>query len=235
MTFAEFDYICHAYQPSERSVIIADFETLRGKFLTEDVCIKFLRKAELYIKRYEDIRIKRMIQQLRLALTISKHGAGGKTRQLAQELWLELEKCDTWYLNDFRKLNLVLPIIPLDQLPEFVAKMLSSLDKYKDFKDVGVSQFAFLYNLSTILLRNEEYKHCTSVMEQVYAIAQDSMRIDYLSIASVRMGIMTGDEKQIKKWLSILQAVEMNDLLKQLEEDVEIFFGVHTKMRGYEN
>lgn len=51
MTFAEFDYICHAYQPSERSSIIYRFENMRGQFFSESNCYDFLYQIEQYLKR----------------------------------------------------------------------------------------------------------------------------------------------------------------------------------------
>ncbi|WP_228377304.1 helix-turn-helix domain-containing protein [Streptococcus suis] len=191
MTFAEFDYICHAYQPSERSSIIHHFENLKGRFFSELGFQDFLYQVEQYLKKQEDIRVQRIEQQLRLILSIYQTGDGERTRQLGQALWKELEKSDTWYLADFRKLGLVLPIIPVSHLKGFVDKILLSLDKYKDFRDVQVSQFAFVYNLSTVLLKNGEYSLSMSVMERVYAMAQESMRIDYVGMANVRMGIFS--------------------------------------------
>ncbi|HFR3670873.1 TPA: helix-turn-helix domain-containing protein [Streptococcus suis] len=193
MTFAEFDYICHAYQPSERSSIIHRFENLRGQFFSESNCQDFLYQVEQYLKRQEDIRVQRIEQQLRLLLSILQVGDGQQTKQLAQELWQELEKSDTWYLADFRKLSLILPTIPVTHLENFVDKILLSLDKYKDFRDIHVSHLTFLYNLSTVLLKNGEYQLCVSVMERVYAMAQESMRIDYVGMANVRMGIFQQD------------------------------------------
>lgn len=235
MTFAEFDYICHAYQPSERSRIIKKYESLGGSRVTSSIAEEFLQMCRPYLKKNEDIRIQRLEQQMELVLSICQTGDGERTKQLAHELWKDLEKSDTWYLNDFRKLNLILPIIPVEQLGEFVDKILLSLGKYKDFKDINISQFAVLYNLSTVLLRNEEYTLCISVMEKVYDMAQESMRIDYLGLSNVRMGLLTGNEKQINKWLSVLQVAEMTDLLQQLEDDVQTFWGVHLKIEEFTN
>ncbi|HFU4206408.1 TPA: helix-turn-helix domain-containing protein [Streptococcus suis] len=220
MTFAEFDYICHAYQPSERSSIIYRFENMRGQFFSESNCYDFLYQIEQYLKRQEDIRVQRIEQQIRLALSICQTGDGERTRQLGQALWKELEKSDTWYLADFRKLGLVLPIIPVSHLKGFVDKILLSLDKYKDFRYVQVNQFAFLYNLSTVLLKNEEYQLCISVMERVYTMAQESMRIDYIGRANVRMGIFQQDREMVDKGLTILRAADLLELVEQLEKEV---------------
>ncbi|HEM5896733.1 TPA: helix-turn-helix transcriptional regulator [Streptococcus suis] len=226
MTFAEFDYICHAYQPSERSSIIYRFENMRGQFFSELGCHDFLTQIEQYLKKQEDIRVQRIEQQLRLILSIYQTGDGERTRQLGQALWKELEKSDTWYLADFRKLGLVLPIIPVSHLKGFVDKILLSLDKYKDFRYVQVSQFAFLYNLSTVLLKNEEYQLCISVMERIYAMAQESMRIDYVGMANVRMGIFQQDRGMVDKGLAILRAADLLELVEQLEKEVEEYWEI---------
>ncbi|MBM7320863.1 helix-turn-helix domain-containing protein [Streptococcus suis] len=226
MTFAEFDYICHAYQPSERSSIIHHFENLKGRFFSELGCQDFLYKVEQYLKKQEDIRVQRIEQQLRLILSIYQTGDGERTRQLGQALWKELEKSDTWYLADFRKLGLVLPIIPVSHLKGFVDKILLSLDKYKDFRDVQVSQFAFFYNLSTVLLKNGEYSLSMSVMERVYAMAQESMRIDYVGMANVRMGIFQQDRGMVDKGLAILQAADLLEMIENVEKEVEEYWDV---------
>ncbi|HEM5962926.1 TPA: helix-turn-helix transcriptional regulator [Streptococcus suis] len=226
MTFAEFDYICHAYQPSERSSIIYRFENMRGQFFSELGCHDFLTQIEQYLKKQKDIRVQRIEQQLRLILSIYQTGDGERTRQLGQALWKELEKSDTWYLADFRKLGLVLPIIPVSHLKGFVDKILLSLDKYKDFRYVQVSQFAFLYNLSTVLLKNEEYQLCISVMERVYAMAQESMRIDYVGMANVRMGIFQQDREMVDKGLTILRAADLLEMVEQLEQEVEKYWEI---------
>ncbi|HEM3480808.1 helix-turn-helix transcriptional regulator [Streptococcus suis] len=226
MTFAEFDYICHAYQPSERSSIIHRFENLRGQFFSESGCQDFLYQVEQYLKRQEDIRVQRIEQQLRLLLSILQVGDGQQTKQLAQELWQELEKSDTWYLADFRKLSLILPIFPVVHLENFVDKILLSLDKYKNFRDIHVSHLTFLYNLSTVLLRKEKYGLCHPVMERVYAMAQESMRIDYVGMANVRMGIFQQDREMVDKGLTILRAADLLEMVEQLEQEVEKYWEI---------
>ncbi|NQR00894.1 helix-turn-helix transcriptional regulator [Streptococcus suis] len=226
MTFAEFDYICHAYQPSERSSIIHRFENLRGQFFSESNCQDFLYQVNQYLKKQEDIRVQRIEQQIQLALSIYQTGDGERTRQLGQVLWKELEKSGTWYLADFRKLGLVLPIIPVSRLKGFVDKILLSLDKYKDFRDVQVSQFAFLNNLSTVLLKNGEYQLCVSVMERVYTMAQESMRIDYVGMANVRMGIFQQDRGMVDKGIAILRAADLLEVVEHLEKEVEEYWEI---------
>ncbi|HFH9946490.1 TPA: helix-turn-helix domain-containing protein [Streptococcus suis] len=226
MTFAEFDYICHAYRPSERSNIIQKYENLSGKFFSELHCQDFLSQIEAYLKKHDDIRVQRIEQQLRLLLSIVQVGDGQQTKQLAQELWRELEKSDTWYLADFRKLSLILPIIPVVHLENFVDKILLSLDKYKNFRDIHVSHLTFLYNLSTVLLRKEKYGLCHPVMERVYAMAQESMRIDYVGMANVRMGIFQQDRGMVDKGLAILRAADLLEMVEHLEKEVEEYWEI---------
>ena len=232
MTFAEFDYICHAYQPSERSSIIHRFENLRGQFFSESNCQDFLHQVEQYLKKQEDIRVQRIEKQLRLLLSILQVGDGQQTNQLAQELWQDLEKSDTWYLADFRKLSLILPIIPVVHLENFVEKILLSLDKYKNFRDIHVSHLTLLYNLSTVLLKNEEYSLSKSVMERVYAMAQESMRIDYVGVANVRMGIFLQDKKMVDMGLAILRVADLLEMVEHLEEEVEEYWDVFASEKG---
>lgn len=223
MTYAEFDYICHAYQPSERSILITKFESFRGNLLSDVDCQELLEKIEQYLNRHDDIRLQRLEQLLQLILSISKDGADGKTKQLAQALWQEVEKSDTWYLADFRKLNLIMPIIPPEELPAFVDKILDSMDKYRDFKEVRISQFATLFNLSTALLHRQFWSDCLRVLEYAQPVAQESMRLDYLAILNVRLGILKHDNELAQKWIGILRAADMIDMAEQLEKEVAEF------------
>ncbi len=165
-----------------------------------------------------------------MLLSILQVGDGQQTKQLAQELWQELEKSDTWYLADFRKLSLILPIIPVVHLENFVDKILLSLDKYKNFRDIHVSHLTFLYNLSTVLLRKEKSGLCHPVMERVYAMAQESMRIDYVGMANVRMGIFQQD-RDGGQGLTILRAADLLEMVEQLEQEVEKYWEILARKR----
>lgn len=228
MSFAEFDYICHAYQPSERSKLIYQFENFSGQLMTPEKLQDFAESCYHYLQRYDDIGVERMAQQARIALSIAQRGDDDLTKLLAQELWEELERYDTWYLADYRKLNLLFPIIPSHQLEEFVTKILLSLEKYKDFKEIRVSQFAFLANLATVLLKKNDLQSYKRVMELVYELAHESKRIDYVGLADVRMGMLRQDRTLVDRGLTLLRAAEMDDMAEKLEKDLVDYWDLFT-------
>ncbi|MGQ7508103.1 Rgg family transcriptional regulator [Streptococcus suis] len=231
MTYGEFDYICHAYQPSERSIIWNDFENFRSLNKNSGV-ENLLARCEAYLAKYPDTPIEKLVQLLRLCISILETGEGEESKELAMVLWEYLEKADTWYLFDLRLLSTVILLFPIDTLKAITDKLLASLDKYRHFKDVRANQFALLANLSTLFIRNQCREEGLRVTRLAYEIAQESMRFDQLGFATVRMGILQQDKGMVKKGLNILRATEIEEmdvLAMRLERDVDAHWD---KFRG---
>lgn len=218
MTFAEFDYICHDFSPSRRSEIIKRFEN-NISIVRKEEMQQLIADGEAYLKLYQDIRIETIVKIAKLNLMIRQHGDSDPSQALAQQIWQELEKCDTWYLADLRKLSAVLILFSPDRLLGIVDKILDSLAKYRDFKDIRSSQFSLLANVSSIFFHSGHQEECLRVTQVVYDIAQESLRIDHLGFANVRMGILRQDKKLIDKGLAMLRVAELHQLADNLEQE----------------
>ena len=57
-------------------------------------------------------------------------------------------------------------------------------------------------------------------------MAQESMRIDYVGMANVRMGIFQQDRGMVDKGLAILRAADLLELVEQLEKEVEEYWEI---------
>lgn len=126
MDFAEFSYICHTYLPLERSKIIQHFENSYTTCRTAKNYEKILKESNHYLKTHNDLPIENIAKISHLCLSICQNGDNEQSYFLAQELWKKLDKCDTWYLSDLRKLNAAMILFPIEQLIESMDKILLS-------------------------------------------------------------------------------------------------------------
>ncbi|MER0123173.1 helix-turn-helix transcriptional regulator [Streptococcus sp. ZJ93] len=227
ISFAEFDYICHYYAPSERVNIIEEFENFSSHLRTTSEFQEMLESCQNYLKRHQDIRVERIARLYQLCLSICQDGTGDASRILAQEMWQELERCDTWYLSDLRKLNAVMICFPYEQMESIVEKVLLSLEKYRRFQGVMTSQFSLLANMSTVFLHKHDLKNCLRVTERIDELARDSRRADQLGFVRVRLGLCQNDKTLIQKGLTLLHAADLSDMADRLEKEVEEYYRSH--------
>lgn len=223
MSFAEFDYICRYYAPTERSKIIEHFEAFSSNVRQASEFQEMLEECHRYLKRHQDIRVERIAKFYQLCLSICQEGIGDTSRILAQGMWQELEKCDTWYLSDLRKLNAVLICFSHEQMEKIAEKVLLSLEKYRGFWGAVSSQFSLLANMGTVFLHQRDVKNCLRVTERAYEMAKDSLRIDQLGFTWVRLGICQDDEQMIQKGLVLLRTADLNDMADHLEREAAVY------------
>ncbi|HFI0694147.1 TPA: hypothetical protein ACGO4F_000188 [Streptococcus suis] len=57
-------------------------------------------------------------------------------------------------------------------------------------------------------------------------MAQESMRIDYVGMANVRMGIFQQDREMVDKGLAILRAADLLAMVEHLEKEVEEYWEI---------
>ncbi|MBF0787427.1 MULTISPECIES: helix-turn-helix domain-containing protein [unclassified Streptococcus] len=220
MSFAEFDYICHYYTPTERSKIIENFENFSSNVRKGSEFQEMLEKCHHYLERHQDIRVERIAKLYQLCLSICQDGIGDTSRILAQEMWQELEKCNTWYLSDLRKLNAVLICFSPAQMEKIAEKVLLSLEKYRVFRGSISSQFSLLANMGTVFLHEGDVKNCLRVTQKAHELARDSLRVDQLGFTWVRLGICQNDDLMIQKGLVLLRTADLSDMADRLETEV---------------
>lgn len=225
MSFAEFEYICHYYQPSQRQEIFNAFYKLIHSHTTNET-EKLLEKCQNYLKTQYDLPVQRLAERATIYLHIKQdgiHNLSDEVEQLTKTIWQRLEKQDIWYESDLRMLNAILYSIPLESVHLFVERMLATFDKYKNYAPIRTWQMTILSNLATLYLYNDQIEDCQAIIEKVMKLAKTEKRYDRLAFNQVRLGICRKNQSLIDKGLTLLTLMDEHDLLATAKEEVETF------------
>ena len=226
MTFEEFDYICHLYQPSQRAEIIQSYLNMSSILGTSEL-EKLFQKCQDYLKTHHDLPIEEISDMLEVVIYIRQHGTGelsNHTEQIVKKLWRKIEKQDTWYESDLKILNTILFRFPIEHLHLITGKILQRLEVYKNYQHLYDLRMAILLNLSTIHLYNQDRNMCQQICYTLLEDAKNKKSYDRLAICYVRIGICTYDSKLIQKGFSLLELTDETSMLSHLQKEVENYY-----------
>ena len=226
MTFEEFDYICHLYQPSQRAEIIQSYLNMSSILGTSEL-EKLFQKCQDYLKTHHDLPIEEIRDMLEVVIYIRQHGAGelsDHAEQVVKKLWRKIEKQDTWYESDLKILNTILFSLPIEHLHLITGKILQRLEVYKNYQHLYDLRMAILLNLSTIYLYNQDRNMCQQICYTLLEDAKNKKSYDRLAICYVRIGICTYDSKLIQKGFSLLELTDETSMLSHLQKEVENYY-----------
>ena len=156
MSFEEFEYICHLYQPNERTKVMQTYLNM-GSILGTSELEKLFQKCQDYLKTHHDPPIEEIRDMLEVVIYIRQHGTGQLSIQVEQtvkKLWEKIEKQDTWYEGDLKILNTILFSFPIEHLHLITEQILQRLEEYKNYRHLYELRMTILLNLSTIYLYN---------------------------------------------------------------------------------
>ena len=223
MTLEEFKYICNLYQHSERQVILNTYQNLSPVVGVRDLQ-NLKERCESYLKTNHSIPIDHILSSLNVLILIRKNGLKHSSlefKNYTQKIWSYLEKQDTWYENDLRLLHAILYYFSIETIHSISDKILESLQKYKQYRNIKSSAFSLLSNLSTIYLYNGFKDSCEEITLRTLELAKELKRYDSLGFAQVRLGICRGDEALVEKGLALLRLTDENELVAMLEDEVQ--------------
>ncbi len=226
MSFEEFDYICHLYQPSQRTEIMQTYLNMSSILGTSEL-EKLFQKCQNYLKTRHDLPIEEIRDMLEVVIYLRQHGTGelsDQVKQTIKKLWEKIEKQDTWYENDLKILNTILFSFPIEHLHLITEKILQRLEVYKNFQHLYELRVAILLNLSTIYLYNQDKNMCKQICYTLLEDAKNKKSYDRLAICYVRIGICTDDSKLIQKGFSLLELTEETSMLSHLKKEVETYY-----------
>ena len=226
MTFEEFDYICHLYQPSQRAEIIQSYLNMSSILGTSEL-EKLFQKCQDYLKTHHDLPIEEISDMLEVVIYIRQHGTGelsNHTEQIVKKLWRKIEKQDTWYESDLKILNTILFRFPIEHLHLITGKILQRLEVYKNYQHLYDLRMAILLNLSTIYLYNQDRNMCKQICYTLLEDAKKKKHYDRLAICYVRIGICTDDAKLIQKGFSLLELTDETSMLSHLKKEVDTYY-----------
>ncbi len=226
MSFEEFDYICHLYQPSQRTEIMQTYlnmnSTIGGSGL-----VHFFETCQNYLKTHHDLPIEEIRDMLEVVIHIRQHGTeqlSDQVKQTVKKLWEKIEKQDTWYESDLKILNTILFSFPIEHLHLITEKILQRLEVYKNYQHLYDLRMAILLNLSTIYLYHQDKNMCQQICYTLLEDAKNKKSYDMLAICYVRIGICRDDAKLIQKGFSLLELTDETSILAFLKKEVEIYY-----------
>ena len=226
MSFEEFDYICHLYQPSQRTEIMQSYLNMTS-IIGSSSLVYFFETCQDYLKTHHDLPIEEIRDMLEIVIHIRQHGTeqlSNQVKQTVTKLWEKIEKQDTWYENDLKILNTILFSFPIDHLHLITGKILQRLEVYKNYQHLYDLRMAILLNLSTIYLYNQDKNMCQQICYTLLEDAKNKKSYDRLAICYVRIGICRDDAKLIQKGFSLLELTEETSILAFLKKEVETYY-----------
>ena len=226
MSFEEFDYICHIYQPSQRTEIMQTYLNMNS-IIGGSGLVHFFETCQNYLKTHHDLPIEEIRDMLEVVIHIRQHGTeqlSDQVKQTVKKLWEKIEKQDTWYENDLKILNTILFSFPIEHLHLITEKILQRLEVYKNYQHLHDLRVTILLNLSTIYLYNQDKNMCQQICYTLLEDAKNKKSYDRLAICYVRIGICRDDAKLIQKGFSLLELTEETSILSHLKKEVETYY-----------
>ena len=231
MSFEEFDYICHLYQPSQRTEIMQTYLNMTS-IIGSNSLVHFFETCQDYLKTHHDLPIEEIRDMLEIVIHIRQHGTeqlSDQVKQIVKKLWEKIEKQDTWYENDLKILNTILFSFPIDHLHLITGKILQRLEVYKNYQHLYDLRMAILLNLSTIYLYHQDKNMCQQICYTLLEDAKNKKSYDRLAICYVRIGICRDEARLIQKGFSLLELTEETSMLSHLKKEVEIYYQAKEK------
>ena len=231
MSFEEFDYICHLYQPSQRTEIIQTYLNM-SSIIGNSSLVDFFETCQDYLKTHHDLPIEEIRDMLEIVIHIRQHGTeqlSDQVKQIVKKLWEKIEKQDTWYENDLKILNTILFSFPIEHLHLITGKILQRLEVYKNYQHLYDLRMAILLNLSTIYLYHQDKNMCQQICYTLLEDAKNKKSYDRLAICYVRIGICRDEARLIQKGFSLLELTEETSMLSHLKKEVEIYYQAKEK------
>ena len=226
MSFEEFDYICHLYQPSQRTEIMQTYLNM-SSIIGSSALVDFFETCQNYLKTHHDLPIEEIRDMLEVVIHIRQHGTeqlSDQVKQIVKKLWEKIEKQDTWYENDLKILNTILFSFPIEHLHLITGKILQRLEVYKNYQHLYDLRMAILLNLSTIYLYHQDKNMCQQICYTLLEDAKNKKSYDRLAICYVRIGICRDDARLIQKGFSLLKLTEETSMLSHLKKEVETYY-----------
>ena len=223
MSIEEFRYICHEFQPSERQSILYSLQNL-PPYPNLETFEQLQNQCENYLTSHYDVPIKHLSDMLSIYILLYQGESIASSKKLykaTQKIWEYLEKQDTWYESDLRLLRTILHHFPIEVLPDITDKILESLKKYKNYRNIKPFQIALLTNLSNIYFHAGKTSDCEKIINLAIELAKQIKQYVYLGTGYIRLGICRGDDALIENGLALLRLTDERDMLTMLEEEVK--------------
>ncbi len=215
MTFKEFEYLCNYYQPSERQQLLYDIDNLKTPSTQQ--LEELIQRCKNHLKKEpDDIPIKRRGLRLETVVDVRKNSTiQTVSTTSAQLLWSQVINNDNWYYNDIIIVGSLLYTLPHNILGEKCDVLLSSLEKYTDFKRIKPTELSLYVGMKSEAIR---------FIHKLITLAKQEKCYDQLARSYVYLGIAEKKQELIDKGLQILELTEEQrifNILKSFIKEVQ--------------
>lgn len=163
ITLNEFFYIHNNYNSSTRQQIIHSFskmELVMPKEMKEEI-----KKIQEYLIQHHDQDLLMILNTYHALLALTEKNDLKQVRELASNVWCQMQKLDHWYINDIELLNAIIIYFPLNTAIEIMKTAIKRLDAYDYFeKDLTYFKIYFYLNLTSLFLESHQFDECLTLL-----------------------------------------------------------------------
>lgn len=187
MDAAEFFFIGNGYQYTLNQKIIQRFFSLPYNDLNQ--LLKIHEELQGYLNSDEDVLIQDISIICEALISLVQTNDIAKSQKVVAPVWDRLSKHHQWYLSDFRIINVLLYLFPVDTAIEVTRNMLNRLQEYSGFRDTRQLKFTYRINLSLLLIKSQDYQGALNVIQDTIARFRQCMPHESLALCFSRKAI----------------------------------------------
>lgn len=210
----EFRYLM-GQELSEREELIQSF--FLQNYNDQTILEGIKARVKDYLVENNDYLLQDIFYICEALLLIIKDRDYKKAATFANKVWKRLEKYDQWYLMEFRLINSILFIFPVESVLEIADRMNSQLKAFNS-RESRVILNNLQINISLVLIRNGAYDSALSHLNELSQRFREERNYYLLAIVYMRKGIalslLNNPEAEIflEKSLRLVEAFDEKDL-----------------------
>lgn len=149
-----------------------------------------------------------------------------KASHFATKVWSRLEKFDQWYLTEFRLINSIMFIFPVETILEIAERMNQYLKDYLT-RESRLLLNNMQTNICLVLIRNREYEVALEHLNELIVRLREEHNYYLLSIVYMRKGIVLtrlenpDAETYLTKAMRLVQAFDQPELEEAFKNEIE--------------
>lgn len=210
----------------EREEIIHDFFLLN---YNDQAALEVIKeRIQAYTQLSDDVLVKDLGHICDAMLLIMKDRDYKKASKYALKVWKRLEKFDQWYLMEFRLINSILFVFPLESVIQIGERINDQLKAYNT-RESRTLMNNMQINLSLVLIRNQEYELALHHLDELATRFQEERNYYFLAIAYLRKGVALTklDRPEAEQFLAkakkIIAVFEEPDLESALLNEIDFY------------
>lgn len=216
----EFFFVGNSYQYTLHQKLVHKFFNLPYNDLNQ--LLKIQEELRGYLNSDEDVLLQDILIICEALISLVQTNDIVEAQKIVTPVWDRLSKHHQWYLSDFRIINVLLYLFPVDTAIEVTRSMLNRLRKYNGFRDTKQLKFTYRINLSLLLIKSQDYQSALNVIQGTIAQFGQYMPHQSLALSFSRKAIclhnlgFEDSDVFLHKSQQLLDIYQNNDLWKSI-------------------